>query len=67
LELCHRSVDQLEHLFLNLIGEWSRQRRGFTVTIYTKDTPPKTTSNIAGGWWAPVTLFEPGRQGSAFE
>jgi hypothetical protein len=43
------------------------QRRGFTVTIYTKDTPPNTTSNIAGGWWAPVTLFEPGRQGSAFE
>jgi D-amino-acid oxidase len=42
------------------------QRRGFTVTIYTKDTPPNTTSNIAGGWWAPVTLFEQGRQGSAF-
>src|SRR3954468_13731650 len=42
------------------------QRRGFTVTIYTKDTPPNTTSNIAGGWWAPVTLFEPGRQGSTF-
>jgi D-amino-acid oxidase len=42
------------------------QRRGFGVTIYTKDTPPNTTSNIAGGWWAPVTLFEPGRQGSTF-
>lgn len=42
------------------------QRRGFTVTIYTRDTPPNTTSNIAGGWWAPVTLFERGRQGAAF-
>ncbi len=42
------------------------QRRGFTVTIYSKDTPPNTTSNIAGGWWAPVTLFEPGRQGPEF-
>ena len=42
------------------------QRRGFTVTIYSKDTPPNTTSNIAGGWWAPVTLFEAGRQGPEF-
>ena len=42
------------------------QRRGFTVTIYSKDTPPNTTSNIAGGWWAPVTLYEPGRQGPEF-
>src|SRR5882724_10806760 len=42
------------------------QRRGFAVTIYAKDTPPNTTSNIAGGWWAPVTLFEPGRQGPEF-
>jgi len=42
------------------------QRRGFTVTIYTKDTPPNTTSNIAGGLWAPVTLFESGREGPEF-
>ena len=42
------------------------QRRGFAVTIYTKDTPPNTTSNVAGGWWVPVTLFEPGKQGSTF-
>src|SRR5712671_3053404 len=42
------------------------QRRGFAVTIYAKDTPPNTTSNIAGGLWAPVTLFEPGRQGPEF-
>jgi glycine/D-amino acid oxidase-like deaminating enzyme len=42
------------------------QSRGFAVTIYAKDTPPNTTSNVAGGWWAPVTVFEPGRQGPAF-
>ena len=42
------------------------QRRGFSVTIYSKDTPPNTTSNIAGGWWAPVTLYEPGRQAPEF-
>ncbi|MGI8959694.1 MAG: FAD-dependent oxidoreductase [Bryobacteraceae bacterium] len=42
------------------------QRRGSAVTIYTKDMPPNTTSNIAAGWWAPDFLFEPGRQGSSF-
>ena len=31
---------------------------GATVTIYTKDLPPNTTSNIAGGFWAPTTAFD---------
>ncbi len=34
------------------------QDAGFSVTIYAKDLPPNTTSNVAGGWWYPVTLFE---------
>ena len=34
------------------------QEAGFSVTIYAKDLPPNTTSNVAGGWWSPVTLFE---------
>lgn len=42
------------------------QRRGFSVTIYTKDTPPDTTSNIAGGYWSPVTLFDRARATPAF-
>jgi glycine/D-amino acid oxidase-like deaminating enzyme len=42
------------------------QRRGYSVTIYAKDTPPNTTSNIAGGWWSPVTLYERGKQGPEF-
>lgn len=33
------------------------QEAGFGVTIYAKDLPPNTTSNVAGGWWYPVTLF----------
>lgn len=33
------------------------QDEGFSVTIYAKDLPPNTTSNVAGGWWYPVTLF----------
>ena len=34
------------------------QRRGFEVTIYAKDPPPNTTSNIAGALWGPVGLFD---------
>src|SRR5262249_53570662 len=37
------------------------QQRGYQPIIYTKDTPPNTTSNIAGGFWAPVTVFDPQR------
>ncbi|HKN83499.1 MAG TPA: FAD-dependent oxidoreductase [Pyrinomonadaceae bacterium] len=29
-----------------------------TVTIYAKDLPPDTTSNIAGASWSPTTVFE---------
>ncbi|WP_273183420.1 FAD-dependent oxidoreductase [Hyphomonas adhaerens] len=34
------------------------QRAGMQVTIYAKDFPPYTTSNVAGAMWHPVTLFE---------
>ena len=30
-----------------------------TVTIYAKDLPPETTSNIAGGFWYPTAVFDP--------
>jgi D-amino-acid oxidase len=36
----------------------SLQLRGYAVTIYTKATPPDTTSNVAGGLWSPVTLYD---------
>ncbi|MBK9166750.1 MAG: FAD-dependent oxidoreductase [Bryobacterales bacterium] len=42
------------------------QLRGARVTIYTKDTPPDTTSNIAGGLWSPVTVYEKARRTDAF-
>src|SRR5262249_6883554 len=29
-----------------------------TVTIYARDLPPETTSNIAAGYWAPVSLYD---------
>ena len=34
------------------------QDAGFRVTIYTKALPPDTTSNIAGGQWGPVTVYD---------
>ena len=34
------------------------QEAGFEVTIYTKAMPPETTSNIAGGQWLPVTVYD---------
>lgn len=43
------------------------QDRGWTVTIYTKALPPHTTSNIAGGQWAPTSVFEESRATAAFQ
>jgi D-amino-acid oxidase len=37
------------------------QQRGYAVTIYTKAMPPDTTSNIGGGYWDPVTLYDDSR------
>jgi len=30
-----------------------------TVTIYARELPPDTTSNISGAHWSPTTVFEP--------
>jgi len=37
------------------------QDRGASVTIYTKDLPPNTTSNVAGGQWSPLAAYSPDR------
>jgi D-amino-acid oxidase len=34
------------------------QRHGFRVTIYARDLPPNTTSNIAGGLWSPYFICD---------
>jgi glycine/D-amino acid oxidase-like deaminating enzyme len=34
------------------------QERGHQVTIYAKDLPPNTTSNIAGAQWYPFLVFD---------
>lgn len=35
--------------------------RGIAVTVYAKDLPPNTTSNIAAAQWFPATVFGRGR------
>jgi glycine/D-amino acid oxidase-like deaminating enzyme len=37
-----------------------------TVTIYAKDLPPETTSNIAGGFWYPTSVYDPGVASTKF-
>jgi glycine/D-amino acid oxidase-like deaminating enzyme len=34
------------------------QQRGLEVTIYARELPPETTSNIAGGQWLPFGCFD---------
>ncbi|MBC7924258.1 MAG: FAD-dependent oxidoreductase [Bryobacteraceae bacterium] len=42
------------------------QRRGATVTIYTRALPPETTSNIAGAQWWPTSVFRDDSATAAF-
>jgi hypothetical protein len=43
------------------------QDHGFEVTIYARDVPPNTTSNVAGAQWAPITIIENEYRTSAFD
>jgi len=42
------------------------QESGRAVTIYAKDLPPNTTSNIAGGQWFPFFVFDRDRSTPQF-
>lgn len=42
------------------------QERGCAVTIYAKDLPPNTMSNIAGAQWFPFFVFQRGHQSADF-
>lgn len=37
------------------------QQRGYNAVIYAREMPPATTSNVAGGLWEPVSLFDQDR------
>jgi glycine/D-amino acid oxidase-like deaminating enzyme len=34
------------------------QQRGYSPVIYARDLPPSTTSNVAGGLWEPITVYD---------
>jgi glycine/D-amino acid oxidase-like deaminating enzyme len=42
------------------------QDAGFEVTIYARDLPPDTTSNMSGAQWSPSSIFEEARIDAAF-
>jgi glycine/D-amino acid oxidase-like deaminating enzyme len=42
------------------------QLQGARVTLYTRDLPPETTSNIAGAQWWPVTVVSRNHKTEAF-
>jgi glycine/D-amino acid oxidase-like deaminating enzyme len=43
------------------------QRKGFEVTIYARDLPPDTTSNVAGALWSPYLAVDDDRRTPEFE
>lgn len=43
------------------------QRHGFVVTIYARDLPPETTSNVAGASWYPGLVVRPECRTPAWE
>jgi glycine/D-amino acid oxidase-like deaminating enzyme len=43
------------------------QDHGFDVTIYARELPPDTTSNMAGALWAPITIAERDRHTAEFD
>ena len=43
------------------------QEAGFDVTIYTKELPPDTTSNVAGAAWSPFLVADPERIEPGFQ
>ena len=43
------------------------QSAGWEVTIYSKELPPNTTSNVAGGQWSPTSVYAEGSVTPAFQ
>lgn len=42
------------------------QQQGCPVTIYARELPPDTTSNIAGGQWSPFSVYAPEEASARF-
>jgi hypothetical protein len=42
------------------------QKKGFEVTIYSRELPPETTSNIAGALWFPTSVYDKSKVNNSF-
>jgi glycine/D-amino acid oxidase-like deaminating enzyme len=63
----HRSAAVLGCGAVGLASARLLQDAGFTVTIYARDLPPETTSNIAGAQWTPTTVGDVDRRTADFD
>ena len=43
------------------------QELGKQVTIYSKNIPPNTTSNMSAAWWSPGSTVDPGERTEAYD
>ena len=43
------------------------QKAGAEVTIYSKDVPPNTTSNMSAAWWSPGSTADPSERTDAYD
>ncbi|MCA9776478.1 MAG: FAD-dependent oxidoreductase [Candidatus Eremiobacteraeota bacterium] len=59
LKDCSESVAVLGAGAIGLSVAHRLLRQGLDVTVYARDFPPDTTSNVAGGLWAPTHLALP--------
>lgn len=66
METGHRQAAVLGCGAVGLATARLLQRQGWTVTIYARDLPPQTTSNISGAQWSPSSIFDPGQTTVAF-
>lgn len=66
-ETGHRSFAVLGCGIMGLTTARLLQDRGFQVTIYARDLPPHTTSNVGGGQWSPFSVSETDATDAAYE
>jgi glycine/D-amino acid oxidase-like deaminating enzyme len=67
LAMQHRDAAVLGAGAVGLATARLLQDHGFAVTIYARDLPPNTTSNIAGASWGPSSVFDPERRTPVFD
>jgi glycine/D-amino acid oxidase-like deaminating enzyme len=63
----HRNVAVIGSGVMGLTSARLLQDAGWNVTIYTRDMPRHTTSNVAGGEWGPASAHDPEVSSDAFK